>query len=402
MRWLFWILGLFALAVALALALRLNAGYALFVWPPYRIELSLNLLALMLVAGFVAGYIVLRFVLGAVRLPSQVRAYRGRRSRDRARSSLLEAISAFFEGRYGRAEKAAVRALEVGESPGLGAVVAARAAHEMRRYDARDTYLGRAQQLAPDEVAMRVVTAADMLLDQRRFEDALAALKALPDRHTTALRLELKAQQQAANWGETLPLIDQLERRKVFDAVQAAQLRRHAQAENLKRKGLDQGALEECWQKIPAAQQRDSKVAAAAATCWLALGAAARATQIIEQALETEWDSALAALYAECNGGDTIGQIERAENWLKTNPRDGVLLLTLGRLCARQELWGKAQNYLEASIAVEPTYTAHLAAAQLHDQLGNAEAARRHYRQSLDLAVGQLKQITGGRRRMAI
>ena len=199
-----------------------------------------------------------------------------------------------------------------------------------------------------------------------------------------------------------MPLIDQLERRKVFDAVQAAQLRRHAQAENLKRKGLDQGALEECWQKIPAAQQRDSKVAAAAATCWLALGAAARATQIIEQALETEWDSALAALYAECNGGDTIGQIERAENWLKTNPRDGVLLLTLGRLCARQELWGKAQNYLEASIAVEPTYTAHLAAAQLHDQLGNAEAARRHYRQSLDLAVGQLKQITGGRRRMAI
>ena len=81
------------------------------------------------------------------------------------------------------------------------------------------------------------------------------------------------------------------------------------------------------------------------------------------------------------------------------NPRDGVLLLTLGRLCARQELWGKAQNYLEASMSLEPTYTAYLALAQLHDQLGNADAARRHYRASLDLAVAQLRQITGGRRR---
>jgi HemY protein len=84
---------------------------------------------------------------------------------------------------------------------------------------------------------------------------------------------------------------------------------------------------------------------------------------------------------------------------LTANRRDAVLLLTLGRLCARQELWGKAQNYLEASISVEPLYSAHLMLAQLHDRLGNADAARRHYRASLDLAISQLKQMTGGRRR---
>jgi HemY protein len=75
------------------------------------------------------------------------------------------------------------------------------------------------------------------------------------------------------------------------------------------------------------------------------------------------------------------------------------LLLTLGRLCAEQELWGKAQSYLDASVAVEPTWSAHLALAELHDGLGHADAARRHYRESLDLAVAQLKQLTGGRRR---
>ena len=115
-----------------------------------------------------------------------------------------------------------------------------------------------------------------------------------------------------------------------------------------------------------------------------------------------EWDSELVGLYAECAGTEATRQIERAETWLKNNPRDAVLLLVLGKLCAQQELWGKAQSYLEASISVEPTYSAHLALAQLHERLGNPDAARRHYRASLELAAAQLKQMTGGRRRTPV
>jgi HemY protein len=79
-----------------------------------------------------------------------------------------------------------------------------------------------------------------------------------------------------------------------------------------------------------------------------------------------------------------------------------VLLLTLGRLCAGQGLWGKAQSYLEASVAIEPTYTAHLALARLQEQLGNTEAARRHDREALRLALAQLAAATGGRRRASL
>ncbi len=403
MRWVFWILGLFAAAVALALALRLNAGgYALLVWPPYRVELSLNLLLLLLAAGFAVVYLLLRFIFGALGLPAKVRAFRERRRQENAHGMLLEALQAFFEGRYGLAEQAAARAMEAGESPGLGAVLAARAAHELRHYEQRDGYLARAQELAPGDAAMRIIAAARMLLDQRRFQEALLELKGLPEKHTAALRLELKAQQQAGNWEQTLPLVDQLERRGVFDETQAGQLRGYAHAENLQRHALDRHALEECWQKIPARQQRDAKVAAAAAQCFTALGDCAQANQIIEQALEKEWNSDLVALYAECAGSDAIRRIERAENWLKTNPHDAVLLLVLGKLCTQQELWGKAQSYLEASLSVEPTYSAHLALAQLHEGLGNLDAAHRHFHASLGLAGAQLKQTAGGRRRTAI
>jgi HemY protein len=399
MRWVFWILGLFALAVAIALALRFNDGYALFVWPPYRVELSLNLLALTLGAAFAAGYLLVRFIFGALALPAKVREYRERRRRESSHLILRDAVRAFFEGRFGRAEKSAAAVAESPDTTAVGLVLAARAAHELRHYDERDAYLSRAEELAPAEPAVRIIAAADMLLDQRRFQEALLTLKTLPERHTAALRLELKAQQQASNWEQVLQLVDQLERRSVFDATQAGQLRRYAHAENLKRKALDRRELDECWQKIPAEQKRDGKIAAAAAQCYLALGGIPQAQQIIEQALAMEWDSELVGLYAECEGPDTVRQIERAEQWLTANRRDAVLLLTLGRLCARQELWGKAQNYLEASISVEPLYSAHLMLAQLHDRLGNADAARRHYRASLDLAISQLKQMTGGRRR---
>jgi len=399
MRWVFWILGLFALAVTTALALRFNAGYVLLVSPPYRVELSLNLFVIGALAAIGIGYLVLRLVLGAIELPARVREFRARRQRDNARSALLDALRAFFEGRYGRAEKAAAAVIESDEMPALGAVLAARAAHELRRYERRDEYLARAGERAPDDVAMRVIAEAELLLQQRRFQEALLALKALPEKHTAGLRLELRAQQQAKNWEPTLPLIDQLTRRGVFDAVQAAQLRRYAQIEILKRRALDRFSLEEYWQKIPAEQKRDPKVAAAAAQCFTALGGGEQACQIIEGALDHEWDSELVGWYAECAGAAIVRRIERAEKWLKTNPRDSALLLTLGRLCAEQELWGKAQSYLDASVAVEPTWSAHLALAELHDGLGHADAARRHYRESLDLAVAQLKQLTGGRRR---
>ena len=126
MRWVLWILALFVLAVAAALALRYNTGYVLVVAPPYRAELSLNLFVLLCLAAIGAGYLLLRFVLGALALPARVREYRARRRRDDARAALLDALRAFFEGRYGRAEKAAAAVIDSGEMPALGAVLAAR------------------------------------------------------------------------------------------------------------------------------------------------------------------------------------------------------------------------------------------------------------------------------------
>ena len=267
MRGLFWVVGLFAVAVGLVLAARYNNGYVLLVLPPWRAELSLNLAILIAIVCVVAAYMVMRATLISVAMPGRVRAYLRRRKQNRARATFNEALVNFFEGRFGKAERAAAAALKAGESPTLSAILAARAAHGLRAFSTRDNYLAKAAGNDAVEDSMRLIAQAEMLLDERRYHDALDVLKRLPESHTAALRLELRAQQMAKNWDRVLALIPQLEKRKVFERPVVSQLRRHAIIENLKLKALDDKALREYWDKLPAQDRQEPRIAAAAARC---------------------------------------------------------------------------------------------------------------------------------------
>lgn len=399
MRALIWLVGLAAAAVALVLAARYNHGYVLVVMPPWRIELSFNFAVLLAVAASAGLYVAMRAVTIAITMPARVREFRKRRDAARARENFNDALINFFEGRFGRAEKAAAAALKAGESKALSAVLAARAAHGMRAFSARDDYLARAASPNPDENSMRLIAQVEMLLDERRYHDALDVLRQLPEKHTAALRLELRAQQMAKNWDRVLALIPQLEKRKVFERPVVAQLRRQAIIESLKHKALDIKSLREYWDRLPAEEKSESRIAAAATSCFVELGGCDDARRIIEQSVERVWDQGLIALYSECLGSDVRQRLERAEKWLELHRKDAVLLLTLGRLCAHQGLWGKARSYLDASLSIESTHSAHLELARLLEREGRVEQAAAHYQKALDVTLGQLRQHAGGRRR---
>lgn len=385
-----WTILILAVAVGLVLAARYNNGYVLVVLPPYRVEIALNLLLILLGFGFVLLYSVSRLVTAAVQMPARVREYRLERRREQARAALLQSLEAYFEGRYATAEQAAKRTIEAGGETRLATVIAARAAHGMRAFDRRDAYLAQIAAEASGDDPLRVITQAELLLEDRRAQEAVELLARLPRKHTAALRLELRARQQTRQWDHALALVDELERRGVYDREQAQRLRTRAVAESLRRKEGDAHAFDEAWRKLTDVEKREPMIAAAAAQCFLAVGRKVDARTTIEASLERNWSSELAALYAACAGPDTLHQIEQAETWLASRPRDSALLLTLGRLCALQGLWGKAQSYFEASISVEPTYVGHLELARLHERLGNSDAARRHDREGLELALEAL------------
>ena len=109
---------------------------------------------------------------------------------------------------------------------------------------------------------------------------------------------------------------------------------------------------------------------------------------LLKSALKRQWDNLLVRLYGLVVGSDLTKQQATAESWLNNHSRDAVLLLTLGRICMRNQLWGKARDYLRESIDVQANPEAYYEFARLHEQEGDREAAAECYEKGLTLATG--------------
>jgi len=389
MRALLWLLILAALAVALSLFMRGNGGYALFVLPPWRAEVSLNFLAVLVIVGFALLYILVRGVWHTLRLPSHVRAFRKRRRAEAGHEATLGAIQALFEGRFVRAEKLASKAFDLGAAPGLVGLLAARAAQKLRDFSRRDQWLEQSKQGGAEWQVAQAMTRAELLLDERRFDEARSVLRDLHasgPRHVAGLFLMLRAEQGLANWDEVLRIANALEKHDAMPPEALDSVRVGARIALLTRGLSDREALLRQWDSVPRSDRIRPKVAATAARAFMQIGDCRKAHRIIEDALERGWDGSLALLYGECVDRDALERLERAEKWLAERPGETELLLTLGRLCVQRELWGKAQSYLEASLATRPTQAAHIELARLHERLGRPAEAGRHFRASADLA----------------
>src|SRR5947207_130589 len=337
MRSLFWLLAVFAAAVALVVLGRVNAGYVLFVYPPWRVEFTMLAFALVAVAGFLVLYALLRLLGQAVALPATVRAYRARRRRERAHGALAAALQAYYEGRYRRAEKEAALAFEIGPNPGLAALLAARASHQMRDFERRDRWLERADGAGAALQTARLVSRAELALEERDFgaaRDALRKLQSAGPRHIATARMLLRAERGAGAWDEVLRLAGQLVKRDAIAPALAEEYKVQANVELLSRSADDADAFERRWRDIPARDQLHPRVAAAAARHATALGKGSLAREILERALATDWTSKLVTLYgelpAQLDGTERSEEarlrIERAERWLATRNRDPELL----------------------------------------------------------------------------
>ncbi len=389
MRFAIWSVVLAAVAVGIALFARHSTGYVVIISAPYRIELSLNLLVVLVLAGYLAFYTLARLAASLAAIPARVRAYRAERQSVKLRQALNDALLAFFQGRYASAEKSAAAALTGDETKGVAAIIAARSAHELGRFSEREQFLDQAKGSAPAVDQARLTTLADLLVSQERYEEALAVLNDLSARdarNLRLLRLKLQAEQAMRNWDEVLATVASLAKLGGLGPAEAATARRAAHLGNLSRKAQDGAALSAYWKQLPAEMRVDPAVAAMAARYHLALGGTAEAQAIIEHALERDWSASLVALYGESAGSDALPQIERAERWLRGHARDPALLLALGKLCMRQGLWGKAQSYIEASLALEPTRDGHMTLAALMERIGRPQEAILHFRRSAELA----------------
>ncbi len=390
MRLLLWFIIIAALAVAAAMFLRHDAGYVVVVTPPYRVEISFTLAIAGVILAFLVLHGLLRVVSHTLRMPAQVSQLRKRWRQKRGREALRGAMQTLLEGRYAKSKKLARRAYDLDEAPALAALTAARAAHQMRDGEERERWLERATGAPGDSLEARLATRAELLLDERRFEEArdvLRELDAKGPKQVATMRLLMRAEQGLQHWEEVLRIVRLLAKRDALSPETAETLRITATVETLKRKAVDLETLQAFWSNLPAAERREPRVAATAARQFLSLGGCKQAHRALTDVLNREWAPELVVLFADCQDENTLERIEQAERWLKDRPHDASLLLALGKLCLHQELWGKAQSYLEASLSQTSSRATHLALARLFDRIGRESDANLHYRAATDQSL---------------
>src|SRR5215469_760285 len=269
-RGLLWLAILFAVAVALATVGRFDAGQVLLVYPPYRVDVSLNLFVVGIVVTFLLLYAILRFVRNVVTMPRRVGAYRARMRTEKA--ALRDAVGNLYAGRFSRAEKAARDSLADDKNKSAAGLIAATAAHRLHEYARRDEWLTQVDD--PDLQEARLMATADMRADGRDADGALAALTEMRTqggRRIHAQQIALRAQQQLKNWSEVLKLVKTLEKREALHPAVAVRLRQLA-AENLLRdRRHNADALLELWHALTPVERHSPRLADLAAELLVAL-----------------------------------------------------------------------------------------------------------------------------------
>jgi len=374
MRAVLWLLALFGIAAAIALFAGNNHGTVTLFWPPYRIDLSLNLVLLVAVAVFVFLHAALGALGALFDLPRQAQRWRNQQKERAMHASLLDAISHQLAGRYIRARKSANAALaqehalslagqslpNAGQLRTLAHLLAAESAQALQDKSSREEHLklaleGAAGRDAQETHEGALMRAARWSLEDRDPQAALAWLKGMPQgaaRRTLALRTRLKASRLAGQSEEALDTARLLAKHHAF-SPQAAQSIVRGLAVDLLNGAYDVQQLLRAWQLLETAERLMPEVAIHAAQRLSALGGDAHLGRdwllpvweryaTLGDSLKTRLVQALEEGLDSLDGA-WLARIEAAQ---RANPRDGTLQYLAGMACMKRQLWGKAQQLL--------------------------------------------------------
>ncbi|MGB0721650.1 MAG: heme biosynthesis HemY N-terminal domain-containing protein [Gammaproteobacteria bacterium] len=379
------------LGVLLALGLQSDPGFVLIGFQYWTIETSLGLAAIVLLVTFAASYVVVRMIAHTLGFPALVKAWAQRRRVRHAHKLLSQGLIALAEGRWEVAEKRLSKCSGMCEVPLINYLGAARAAQKRGDHDARDRYLRQAHHSAPEAELAVGLTQAELQLSHKQLEQALATLshlRSIAPRHAYVLRLLMKLYRQLGDWTQLSQMLPELKKRKVVTAEEVRDLSLDIYSHTLERAGDDAEEVAKAWDALPRALRQETRLLIDYVQRLHALGDDVGAEKLIREHMKREWSDELAWWYGVVRIEDAPEQLRRAEQWIAGHERNPMLLLTLGRLCRRARLWGKARSYLEASLGAGQKAETYRELGDLLDELGETGEAARMYREGLKVAVG--------------
>lgn len=375
------------LGVGLALVAREDTGYVLISMTPWVIEISLILFIAGLLASFFIAYYLVRFLVNSWGLSRRMHEWQQRRSALHARKSLNKGLLALAQRDWPKAEKLLLQHVEHSESPLLNYLAAASAAQEQGADVRRDQFLSKAHESMPGADVAVGLTQADLQLRHGQLEQALATLmhlRSLAPKHPHVLKLLMRLYSELHDWQSLYQLMPELRKRKVGDEVMLDAVEANVYGE-LFNAVSEQARLQQLWQDVPRRLRYDATLVRAYVRGLLRFNADEAALTVLRDVLKKTWDHKLLRLYAKCKAVDVAKQLSWAEQWSAQRGKDPVLLEVLGILAVRNQLWGKARAWFEASIGQSPQPRTYRALGDLLERLEEPARAAECYRKGIKL-----------------
>jgi len=387
----------------LSLGLAYDLGYIRVSLGNYLIETNFWVglgLVLVLMGLSVFLYNTLRRVRQST---GMVAGWISRSNERRARRRTTEGLLSLAEGEWKRARKLLTRSADNADTPLINYLAAAQAAFETDDHEGADELLRKAFESTPGSSMAVGLTQAQLQLAGNRLEQALATLLRLrkeSPHHPFVLKLLKNAYLRLEDWRELAKLIPELRKRSVLTEAELSDLERQTwhnlleqAAEDCERQRQQDpeaslAPLTRVWDELPKSLRRDDNIVRDYASLLARLGDEAQAETLIRKILQDNWSDELVNLYGRIKGQDIGEQLLVAEQWLKDRPNNPELLLALGRLSLRNELWGKAREYFNTSLKLRRSRETLAELSRLNASMGHEEASLKLMMQGLEADNG--------------
>ena len=390
MKYLFSFFAVIFIAVGAGLFAHKDSGYVLFGRGYDTVEMSLSLFFIILFLSYFLGYLLVRFIFRTWTMPEQIKQWRHTQQAEKARKISLQGLINLSQGQWKKAERLLIRAVRNSDMPLLNYLSAAKAAQKQNSPERRDNYLALAHKSMPDADFSVKLTQAELQFAHGQNEQALATLvhlHSLSPKHPHIMVLLSQLYRQLKSWQDLKKLLPQLRKYNVYSDKEILALEKETYLELIQQINDKSAAdtLPTLWQSISKELKKDVSLLEVYSNQLIKLNNNDEAELIIRNHLRKDWQPQLVRQYGLVKSNQLEKQLIFAESLSKDHDNHPILLLTLGRLCMYNDLWGKARAYLEASIGNKELPETYKELGLLMEYLNEPKLAAEYFKKGLFL-----------------
>jgi len=313
------------------------------------------------------------------------------RGQKKARTRGINGLIALAEGKWDQAEKLMTQAAQKSDTKLLNYLLAAQAAQEQGAVERRDEYLRQAYKEASDAELAIGLTQARLQMQHLQYEQALATLnhiQTLAPKHPHVLNQLKKLYIKLGDWKALAELLPKLKKFKIINDNEWIELSLSILQSQLSQQDTVE-SLNQYWNSLPKALKKHLAALKAYINALIDLNDFSHAEKLLQQQLKKHVDDDLLVTYcslSHCNPGVALKFVESK---VSGHTPSVDVYLALSKIALENQLWGKAQSYLEQAQSLKPTVEGYWLLSKTYHGMQDQAKEQQAYQAGLALAQAE-------------